>query len=114
MLWRGQVQAIGCIASFLVLGLAIMIGLDTNSPWPVVVALVLIVVVGVGYKILNIFKTAVTGKPIAVDTMIWDSRPTTARPSSPDGFCTNCGSPRSAGARFCTHCGGQHSSKAGN
>jgi len=37
-----------------------------------------------------------------------ENRPATAAPSSPGGFCANCGRVRSSGARFCGNCGAQH------
>jgi len=38
--------------------------------------------------------------------------PTSGVPFSANGFCTNCGQPRSPGASFCTECGSQHASAA--
>jgi hypothetical protein len=39
--------------------------------------------------------------------------PTAVAVSSGDGFCMNCGEPRSAGAKYCTWCGAQYASAAG-
>jgi hypothetical protein len=125
MIWRGQLKAIMGIIVVLGLVISVVIYNTTDSVWPFIVLVILVPVVGLGFGILNTLSTAVRGKPLVYDVKIFDERPSPPNvsmpmgsppgvsPSSPGGFCTNCGAPRIAAARFCTNCGAQHASAAG-
>jgi hypothetical protein len=122
MIWRGQLKAIMAIIAVAGLAISLAIYNTTGSVGPFFWLLVLIPAAALGFGILNILSTAFRGKPLAYDVKIFDERPNVSMPVSnasrvppvsPVGFCTNCGGPRSAGARFCTNCGAQHASAAG-
>jgi zinc-ribbon domain len=122
MIWRGQLKAIMTIIAIAGLVISLAIYNTTGSVGPFFWLMVLIPVAALGFGILNTLSTAVRGKPLVYDVKIFDERPNVSAPMSspsgvppvsPGGFCTNCGRPRSAGARFCTNCGAQHASAAG-
>ncbi|MGA2113561.1 MAG: zinc ribbon domain-containing protein [Bryobacteraceae bacterium] len=124
MIWSGQIKAIVGIVVFIGLIISFVIYSATDGVWPFFVLLVLIVAASLGMGILNTLSTAFTGKPFVYDVKVFDERrsapnasvatgnPFGVPPSSPSGFCTNGGRPRSVGARFCTNCGAEHISAA--